>query len=299
MAAVFSIVTGWTIFGGLTLAIGAVVTRWVILPRAFPGEDSSSGSRRTAATVGLAGATLVLVGVVLYFLRQLQEFRDPFVPWTEDANLLLTGTSWGTAWLAAAAGAVVLTVAMTIARTGRRSGWWLATPVAFALGAFPGFTGHASGVEELRSLTLFADSVHVWSAGAWIGGLAVVLFVNRSLRETNGGHSELPSLVPTFSRVAMASVGALVVTGTFASWVQLPDLASIWTTGYGRILIAKLAVVGVVLAMGGRNFRILTPRLGTDGGNEAMRRSAALELAIGQIVLILTAVLVRTSPLGH
>lgn len=299
MSTVFSAVTGWTLFSGLALAIGAVVSRWAILPRAFPGEDFSSASERQAASVGLAGAALIALGVAFYFLRQLQEFRDPFVPWTEDADLLLTGTSWGTAWLAAAAGAVVLTIAMALARSGRSFGWWLATPAALALGAFPGFTGHASGVEKLETLTLLADSVHVWAGGAWIGSLAVVLYVNRSLRGPSGGHSQLPSLVPAFSPVAMVSVGALVVTGTFASWSHLPDLASIWTTAYGRFLVAKVAVVGVVLAMGARNFRILTPRLGTDSGNEAMGRSAALELAIAQVVLILTALLVRTSPLDH
>ena len=299
MNSVFSAVTGWTLFGGLALAVGAVVSRWAILPRTFPGEDFSSDSERQAATVGLAGAVLIMIGVALYFLRQLQEFRDPFVPWTEDADLLLTGTSWGTAWLAAAAGACVLTVALTLARSGRTVGWWLATPVALALGAFPGFTGHASGVEKLETITLIADAIHVWAAGAWIGGLAAVLYVNRSLRGSSGGASQLPSLVPAFSPVAMVSVGTLVVTGTFASWSHLPELASIWTTTYGRVLVAKVAVVGVVLAMGARNFRVLTPRLGTDSGNEAMGRSAALELAIAQVVLILTALLVRTSPLDH
>ncbi len=57
----------------------------------------------------------------------------------------------------------------------------------------------------------------------------------------------------------------------------------------------KLVVVAVVLALGTRNFRILTPRLGTGEGAHAMQRSALLELAAAQIVLPVTALLVRTS----
>jgi len=56
------------------------------------GEPRDDGLRRSAS-VGLAGAVLILVGLSLYFVRQLLEFRDPFV--REDAAVL-PGTSWGT-----------------------------------------------------------------------------------------------------------------------------------------------------------------------------------------------------------
>jgi putative copper export protein len=297
MAAAFSALTGWVLYGGLTLATGAVVARWLILPRAF----GAGGYRRCeTARLGVAGALLVLVGVVFYFVRQLQEFHDPFVSWSEDAALLLTGTAWGTTWLGAAAGSLAAVVGLGFASQGRSWGWWLATPVVLALGSFPGFTGHAAGVEELRSAALLADTIHVWAAGAWIGGLAVVLHLERHGRSSaGGGVSLLRLLVPAFSPVAMVSVGALVATGTFASWSHLPSLASLVSTVYGRTLLVKLVLVGVVLVLGARNFRALTPRLGNTEGDEAMRRSASIELVIGQAVLIATAVLVRMSPMDH
>ena len=67
----------------------------------------------------------------------------------------------------------------------------------------------------------------------------------------------------------------------------------------GSVFNLDVAFLLLVLAFGGRNFRMLTPRLGSDTGDAAMRRSAATELAIAQLVLIVTAILVRTSPLGH
>ena len=298
MNAAFSALTGWLLFGGLALATGAVSTRWLILPRALSAEDlSSDPTGRATAQVGLIGALLATVGVLFYFGRQLQEFRDPFVPWTEDADLLLNGTAWGTAWIRAAVGSTVAVTALAIARSGRAWGWWIATPVVLALCAFPGLTGHAAATENFRILALLADTTHVWAAGAWIGGLATVLYLERGARTQDSGQSLLPVLVPAFSTVAMVSVATLLLTGTFATWAHLPGLSALVSTGYGRSLAIKLALVGLVLGMGAKNFRVLTPRLGTAEGDDAMRRSATIELIIAQLVLIATAVLVRTSPM--
>jgi putative copper export protein len=292
LSALFSAATGWVLFGGLTLATGAVVSRWLILPRAFAREDSQFADHlREIARVGTAGALLTVVGLALYLLRQLQEFHDPFVPWSEDAELLLFRTTWGGIWVRAAVGSLLAVVAFGIARKGRPVGWWLATPIVLALGAFPGLTGHAAAAESLRSLALFLDSVHVWSAGAWLGGLAVVLHLERRT-------DSLSSLVPAFSPVAIGGVGALVLTGVVASWSHLYGFEALWATGYGRLLSIKLLLVSAVLVLGAKNFRVLTPLLGTPAGDRAMRRSATTELLIAQFVLLVTAVLVRASPLA-
>ncbi|MDH5759844.1 MAG: CopD family protein, partial [Gemmatimonadota bacterium] len=92
-----------------------------------------------------------------------------------------------------------------------------------------------------------------------------------------------------------AGVATLIVTGGFASWVQLGGIEAVFGTPYGRLLVLKLAVVGVVLALGGWNYKKLTPRLGEESGRGAMRRSASLEFLVANVVLVVTAILVRTS----
>ncbi len=299
MTSLFSALTGWTLFGGLILATGAIASRWLTLPRAFSGEDSSfHGHLMAVAHVGIAGSTLVIIGLGLYFVRQLLEFRDPFVPWKEDAALLLHGTAWGTRWMTAVAGSVFALAAFRLAGNGRAGAWWVATPLVLALGTFPGFTGHAAGAEQFKALSLLSDATHVWAAGAWIGGLAVILTLERGERHRSEGRASLLAhLVPAFSPVAMASVGAIILTGAFASWSHLPSVGALFATGYGRALLIKLTIVAVVLGLGARNFQIVTPRLGTLDGDDAMRRSATTELLIAQLVLITTAVLIRTSPI--
>lgn len=296
MGGAADLVAGWLLFGALAVATGVVLGRWFVLPRAGSGP----GDGRTAvaaARLGRGAAVTLAVALLLVFVRQLVEFRDPYESWTAEAGLLLGGTSWGKTWLSAAGLALLAVASMHGAARGIRGGWGAATAAVLALGVFPALTGHAAG-GNLKTLTLLADTLHVWAAGGWMGGLALVLFLDREHRRGQGADARglLPELVPRFSRLAMACVGMLALTGVFASWVHLGSVGALLGTAYGRVLALKLALVAGVLGLGARNFRVLTPRLGDAAGRAAMRRSATLELLVANLVLAVTAILVRTSP---
>jgi len=254
-----------------------------------------------AARFGGYVAFALPVAFALVFVRQLLEFRDPFVPWTEDAHLLLTGTGWGRTFLAGAALALLAVPAFSLAKARPGLGWPIASALVLALGAFPALTGHASAGEGFgRVVTLGADILHVWAAGGWMGGLAGILFLDRLDRRASGdsGGSLLPGLVPAFSPLAMACVALLVTTGVLASWMHVSEPLALLSSAYGRTLALKLGLVAVVMAVGWMNWRRLAPRMGTSTGPAALRRAAAVELAVAQLVLLVTAVLVRTPPPG-
>ena len=121
MSGTLNAITGWLLFTSIALSAGAVIARAVILPRVGKGEDpSSEWLLGGAARVGFAAALLLPVALALYFLRQLLEFRDPFVGWTEDASLLLTGTAWGRTWMWGAAASLLAPCAFLIARFRRK-----------------------------------------------------------------------------------------------------------------------------------------------------------------------------------
>ena len=302
MSGTFNAITGWLLFASIALSAGAAIARAVILPRVLKDEGlSSEWLVGGTARIGSAAALVLPVALGLFFVRQLLEFRDPYAPWSEDARLLLTGTAWGRTWLWGMSASLVASFAFLLARSGRQAGWWVAAPAVLALGAFPAFTGHAAGEEELRLLALAADTLHVWAASGWMGGLAVVLYLEwRWRRETpGGGNSLLPRLVPAFSPVAMACVATLVLTGSYAAWLHVDSFAALVSTVYGRTLTLKLILVAAVLGLGALNFRVLTPKLGEQSGNDALRKAASVELLLAQVVLFATAILVRTSPMDH
>lgn len=300
MAALFSAVTNWLLFAGLVAGLGAVAAWWVFIPRAASSLPEGADVMRVSAgsLVRLAGTALP-VALVLAFARQLREFRDPFAPWTEDASLLI-GTEWGRTWMLALAISLLATLGSAAARRGAGAGWWLCGLTLVPLAAYPAFSGHASGTGGLAPLTIAGDVLHVLAAGAWVGGLAFVLRAERAWRSTGAGDgsSLLPVLVPVFSPVAVVSVVALWATGLCAAWVHLSSVADLVATPYGRLLALKLVIVAVVMALGAVNWRRLTPRLGEEAGRAALRENATRELLLAHAVLLVTAVLVRTSPMG-
>ncbi|MGD2045069.1 MAG: CopD family protein [Gemmatimonadota bacterium] len=301
MGSILDGVTGWTLYAGLMAMLGASAGQLLIVPRAAREVPEAAVSlSRAASRLALAGALLLLPAMTLYFVRQLLEFRDPFVPWSEDAELLLTGTDWGRTWLWGAVASALAAVVFGMVARGVRSAWWVGGALTLVLAAFPALTGHASGSDGPRALLLGADVLHVWAAGGWMGALTLVLYAERRWRSTDHGPeapgSLLPALLPVFSPLAVACVGVLVLTGVLGAWVHVPGPSALFTSRYGLTLLAKLVFVAVALGLGFVNWRRLTPGLAGDGGPSALRRAATFELLVVQAVLIVTALLVRTAP---
>ena len=263
-----------------------------MVPRA--PVESRDHLTAVARRMGSTAALLLPVAMGLVFYRQLIEFRDPFATWTEDANLLVRQTAWGQLWLWGVAGSFATPVLFLASATGtassalRRAAWWPTAIVVLLMCAFPAYSGHAAGTDTLRVLSLPADVIHVLAAGSWVGGLLFVILAERAL---------LPTLVPLFSPIALASVAALIVTGTIGSWLHLDSLAALGSTSYGRLLLLKIVLVLGVLALGAINWKKLTPRLREAGGPAELRRAATFELLLAHVVILITALLVRTSPL--
>lgn len=249
------------------------------------------------------GSTALVAGVGLVFWRQLRDFRDPLMYWTEDAAVLL-GTDWGLSWRLAAAGAVLAVVAFAFAPSDgrgseiRRTSWIVASVLAAALCAYPAFTGHAAGTEGLRWLSMPADILHVLAAGSWTGGLFFVLIAERRERRRTGrGNALLAEVLPHFTQVALIAAALLIGTGVFAAWLHVESPAALVSTRYGRILLTKVGLVLVVLVLGAVNWRRLAPRLWGVGGARPLRRNAIREVTVAHLVILAAAMLVRTSPL--
>ena len=106
-----------------------------------------------------------------------------------------------------------------------------------------------------------------------------------------------PAPLGSGETVGTIVVAALAVTGLVNAWLLVgPDnIGALWTTLYGRLLLAKLALFAAMLGLAALNRFRLTPRFeasiatGDHGGAlGAMRRSLAVET--GCIVAILALV---------
>ncbi|GGU00258.1 MULTISPECIES: CopD family protein [Streptomyces] len=118
--------------------------------------------------------------------------------------------------------------------------------------------------------------VHLTAASLWFGGLLHVL---RTMRLRGGGRDVLVR----YARTAAWLFAALVITGTCSTLRRLP-LDVVLTTAYGRVLLAKLALFGLVSLLA------LTARHRMLRGGDA-RAPARIELGVLAAIVVVSALL--------
>ena len=176
--------------------------------------------------------------------------------------------------------------------------------VALALTA--ALAGH-SATHSPRGLLVLTDTLHVLAMSAWLGGLAMLLVALPIAVRALGGGERIPlraAAAGRFSRLAMASVALLLLSGIVQSIALVGALDAFVETAYGRLVLAKIAIFLGLISLGAYNQRRLLPRLRTvaGGGEEAeravalLRRSVACEVGLAIVVLGVASVLVATEP---
>ena len=282
--------------------LGAVAVRLVVLPRwrgTQPWPQAVPGADETSASLGLGAAVGLILVLPLILLDQILLFRDPFSSIWAELDLLVTATTWGRMWQLQMLSGILATVAFRNVRARRapRISWRFAAATTLFCAIIPALSGHSAGVNRFYVLAVGADALHVISAGAWLGTLgALVVVVRAAVKRGAVASDVLPGAVVGFSPLALLSAGTLVGTGLFATWLHVGSLGGLFGSTYGRLLLAKVALVGIAAGLGAYNWRRVTPRLWSPEGAVAFTsRTARSEIAMGLLVLLLTAVLVVTS----
>ena len=215
---------------------------------------------------------------------------------------VLLGSSWGTALSIQAAAAVALGIGLALARRSAKAGLSMAAVAMTALALSAALSSHAASAPRLRGFAIFADSLHILVAAAWLGTLLVFVVVGvPHLQRIDGAERSLAyqKLLRTFSAVAMVSGGILVMTGVFAASQQLTGPADLTGTRYGRVLAAKLILAAGVFALGALNWRRLPRQQHESDAVTGFRARATVELCVALLVVVVTAVLVAIPPPAH
>jgi putative copper export protein len=210
---------------------------------------------------------------------------------------VLRTSLWGWGWLVGAASTLLIVATLFLGR-GNRAAWRATAAGTIGLALSFSLTGHAASAAK-PILFVMLDCIHVMAAGGWLGTLLVVTTIGLhsvlGLPIERRGHAA-SQLINTFSTFALLCASTLVVTGFVAAWSHLPSVSALWQTHYGQALFRKLVVIAMMALVGAFNWRVIKPRLASSDTIPLLRKSAAAELTFGLAVVILTAILVGTSP---
>ncbi len=186
---------------------------------------------------------------------------------------------------------------------------------------------HASAGIQVP-LAMASSVLHLLATACWLGGLTALLLTLHRAKTPPPA-----ATVTRFSRLALASVTVLVVTGVYQSWRGLGSWSALTETAYGRTLTVKLAATLFLLLAAALSRRwtalLATPAVvveervpepvGASGAprapeprpatsaaygpygpeerrRRALRRSVLAEAVVAVVVLLVTTVLTGTLP---
>jgi copper transport protein len=297
------VIARWAVFLSVMGAIGLAALRLAI---ARPIVRRVDGSK--LHTVSLAFGIVSAIGLVaipVYFLLATADFalRSVFavgalVPLVRVSAF---GRGYVDLWICFALFVAAAALAIRIDRPDRerRS---IAELLAFTGAGFaaaaallvPGAAGHAAQTTP-RGLSLLFDWTHLAAGSLWVGGLAGLLVLWRSLPVASRT-AGLVVAVPRFSNTALASVIVLVASGIGASLLHLPTLGSLWQTSYGQALLVKIGLLLGAIVLASVNLLRAKPRLERPGSALLLRRLVAGETLLVAAAVFAAAVLSSLAP---
>ncbi len=263
--------------GSLVMAVWALAAE---KPEARVAMDVASGS--AAVLTVAATATLVFT------------FADVWGrPLSGDATFgaglaqFATGIELGQFWLIEVLLAAVTTVLCFAVRDRRMVLLTLVVALATTLplasqGHAAGASGHAQAVNSLL--------VHLVGAAVWLGGLMLLVFLAKTV-----DRARLAILVERYSSLALLAFVGVSASGVVSAWLRVGDTEQLFGSGYGRIVLLKVAALVVLGIFGALWRRKAIREIPGERGGRFFAALVVAELAIMGVASGLAAALGRTA----
>ncbi|HEX2904798.1 MAG TPA: copper resistance protein CopC [Jatrophihabitans sp.] len=200
---------------------------------------------------------------------------------------------------------------------GRRMSWAPEAAAMLGVGVVVTFaaSGHSQSANP-RWLAVLIDALHLTAMVVWLGGLVFLLVaawprraaaeltdqeseardaeeVEEAEAEQSEDLAELAAGLPVFSRIAMACVAVLAVTGTIQAWREIGALDAVTSTRYGQLVLVKVVLFAALIGLGYLARRVVrSPARAL----ARLRRGLLTEVVVGAVVLAVTGVLIAQPP---
>ena len=179
---------------------------------------------------------------------------------------------------------------------------WVALPLSIFILLTISLESHAAALAN-PLLPVGMDLLHLAAASIWVGGL-VFLLVSLLWSRRLDGETRIrlmAGILVRFSSIAFASVGILGITGVYEALLDIDSINQFTGTPYGQALIAKVALAGVLVMLGGYNRFVMSPRIEQATPTDIalfkrFHRFLLLETTLGIILLMWVGVFTSLPP---
>ncbi len=282
---------------GLSAAVGGVIFALAVLrPFGAPTPLGQAALRRSLRTVSVGAAVLALTQAALLFIIH---------PWAlADASGWPLGeflaTDFGRAGLIRVAlGLALMAAALWLVERHRSRVRWGATlSLAALLMLDAAWLAHAVSRLEGRAPLMAVTVLHQLGAAVWAGGiihLAGFALLWRRARAVDDSEAASlgPRMLARFSAVALAAMALVLGPGLYLTWSYVGSWDGLIGTGYGIMVLTKVALLLAAVALGALNFWLL--RRPEEALGIATRVPAFIEAEVGIGITLLLAAASLTS----
>ena len=98
--------------------------------------------------------------------------------------------------------------------------------------------------------------------------------------------------------MGFVAVATIIATGIINSWFLVGSPTALVKTTYGRLLLAKIGVVTVMVGIAAINRFYLTPRLRQPWARDRLARNSLAEAALGAMAIAIVGALGTLPPAG-
>lgn len=275
---------------------GTLMFRTVVLPRALPRmtpdvADATERGLKAWLRISALGAVLGLLGWLVAVTAGLAA-PAMLDEWPGDLWAVLSATSFGHVLLAQL-GLLVATV-LLLGGHPNISRWRVAlVPGSLAVLAQVGH-GHAYAMASSVSVLELSELLHLWAAGAWLGGLVPLLLVVMLAPPASAALA-----ARWFSPLGKLCVALLAGTAIAQGVVLVGSIAALLHTAYGWVALLKLGLYGVLVGFALLNRYWFAPELRGTNPRGARRRllvSLVLQTGFGVLIVLAAALLGQLRP---
>jgi copper transport protein len=142
-----------------------------------------------------------------------------------------------------------------------------------------GAVGHPAAIHPYLSIP--AKMAHLLSASLWLGGLLWLVWLSRC--DAIACRAEARRV----SSVALITVVAIFVTGSLETVLFLNSPGDLIRSAYGRLVLAKVVGLAILVGFGAYNRFGLLPRLDDSVTPRRLNRSVSQELVIVTLVILI------------
>ena len=268
-----AIAARWLMYLGLVALLGAALFGAVVTP----------GVRAISRRLVPAAWLIAVAGTAAVVATQLT-----------DAGVGLSdafGTSFGPVIVERLVllGVAGLAIAVLLARPAATRPALVLAALGAAGAMFADVLASHAAAGALPILGVAVQWLHILAVGAWLGGLGgLLLAIRGEPSATTAGTAR------RYAYLATAGIATVGATGLLRAIAEVGTLDNLVSTDFGRLIIAKTALLGMLAMLGALNHFVNVPAAGRR--LTGLRRAGSVELVVGATVLVLSASLVNLAP---